>query len=202
MSLKERLEAQKAKLSHVSEIRVKKADGTIQVEEMLNTGESSIKSTSMPQNEFGFVVDETPDLQVAEVTDRLFVGSQDAAAEKTLLRSNGITHVLNVGVGIQCFFADTFKYKVVEILDVPEEDLASKLDVCVGFICEAIAENDSNRVFVHCNAGVSRSCAVVIAFLLAEGLADDYDAALAIVKRRRKRAKPNRGFERQLRLIK
>lgn len=50
---------------------------------------------------------------------------------------------------------------------------------------------------VHCNAGVSRSAAIVIGYLMSrEGLA--FNAALALVKAARPAIRPNPGFHEQL----
>ena len=53
-------------------------------------------------------------------------------------------------------------------------------------------------ILIHCQQGVSRSCSVVIAYLMCkEGMT--YDDALKAVKRKRSVCKPNVGFEIQLR---
>lgn len=52
-------------------------------------------------------------------------------------------------------------------------------------------------VLVHCMAGVSRSAAFVIAYMMRK-LRIPYDEAYAFVKERRRKIKPNEGFIRQL----
>ncbi len=104
---------------------------------------------------------------------------------------------MNVGSGIPCHFEDAFTYKSVEMLDLPEEDLAARLSECAPFISEAMV---GGRVLVHCNAGVSRSAAVVIAFLVTEcdmSLAE----AVGLAKAKRPASAPNPGFMAQLRQL-
>lgn len=80
------------------------------------------------------------------------MGSQDAAADLSLLDSLGITHVLNVATGIDNFFPDRFNYKRLELLDVPEERLP--VQELVDFMAKE--KTEAATIFVHCNAGVSR----------------------------------------------
>lgn len=134
-------------------------------------------------------------LQVACVRDRLFLGSQDVAADWSLLKNHGITHVLNVASGIPCFFPTEFEYKMLEILDLPEFRLESVFDACFQFIDAAIRHD--GKVLIHCNAGISRSVAIIIAFLMrSEGMT--YVEAFQMVKCKRSAIRPNPGFVQQL----
>ena len=114
-SLAEKLKQRKSKLNHTRTL-VRREDGSTEVEEngiritepynvaSTHSWKSVIKSISVEmmtslqvQDSFpGFVVDTVPDLQLAEVIPgSIFLGSQDVAADIQLLRSRGITHVLN-----------------------------------------------------------------------------------------------------------
>ena len=53
------------------------------------------------------------------------------------------------------------------------------------------------NVYVHCFAGVSRSVAIVCAYIMWK-LKWNYDTTMAFVKAKRIVAKPNEGFVRQL----
>ena len=50
------------------------------------------------------------------------------------------------------------------MLDHENYNLAKDLETCIQFIKENIAEN--KNILVHCFAGISRSAAVVIAYLI------------------------------------
>ncbi len=104
--------------------------------------------------------------------------------------------MLNVATGIDNFFPAEFVYKRIELLDTPESTLP--VDHIVDFLSKERSE--SARIFVHCNAGVSRSAAAVIAYLMQrDGL--DYGAALTAVKAKRPAARPNDGFAKQLKSL-
>lgn len=59
----------------------------------------------------GFCPDFTPDKTVGVAMDRLLVGSQDVAHDRTRLKELGITHVLNVAYGVPNAFTDVSKDK-------------------------------------------------------------------------------------------
>jgi protein-tyrosine phosphatase len=87
-------------------------------------------------------------------------------------------------------------YRNVYILDLPEEPLSCHFIQCFEFIDEALK---SGRVLVHCNAGISRSVSIVIAFLMSRRQKSLCEA-MAQVKAARPRAQPNVGFVEQLKM--
>ena len=92
-------------------------------------------------------------------------------------------------------FPSFFTYKVVPVLDSPDANLRTRFPDCIAFIKQAIAKG--GKVLVHCFAGVSRSAAVVIAYLMQEhGLS--VQAAYGLVRSKRPYIKPNEGFHEQL----
>ena len=143
----------------------------------------------------GFVIDNTPDLQVGQVEEGLFVASQDVANDAELIKKHGITHVLNVA-GIPSQKLLGLHYLDVYILDLPEEPLSCHFVQCFEFIDEALK---IGRVLVHCNAGISRSVSIVIAFLMSRRQKSLCEA-MAQVKAARPRAQPNVGFVEQLKM--
>lgn len=78
-------------------------------------------------------------------------GSQDVASEKELLKSNGITHIINAATGIRNYFPEEFRYLKLSLLDIPEQDIRKDFEMALAFIDEATASGGS--AFVHCNAG-------------------------------------------------
>ncbi|XP_063232224.1 dual specificity protein phosphatase 19-like [Bacillus rossius redtenbacheri] len=141
----------------------------------------------------GFVVDTRPDLQVADVLPGLLLGSQDAARDAGVLRGRRVTHVLSLGVSVPPLPGIT--YRPVDLLDLPDCPLAPVLAPCFSFIDAARGQG---CVLVHCNAGVSRSAAVVIGYLIRLGWS--YEAAYRHLKERRSAIRPNEGFVRALKL--
>lgn len=149
----------------------------------------------------GFVHDLCPDEQPCRVGDTaLFVGSQDAACNLAALRANNIRFVLNVGFARVAPAADDDDGNDVErlhlpLLDVPETLLAPVLPAAFAFLTRASA---TANVLVHCAAGVSRSVAVAVAWLLETRYRSSVDECLAVIRQTRPAARPNDGFLKQL----
>ncbi|XP_004282069.2 dual specificity protein phosphatase 12 [Orcinus orca] len=136
-----------------------------------------------------------------EVRPGLFLGGAAAVAEPDHLREAGITAVLtvdseetdfNTGAGVE-----GLRSLFVPALDKPETDLLSHLDRCVAFIGQARAEG--RAVLVHCHAGVSRSVAVMTAFMMKTDQLT-FEKAYENLKTIKPEAKMNEGFEWQLKL--
>jgi predicted protein tyrosine phosphatase len=147
------------------------------------------------EQSYGFVIDNTPDLQVRQVKEGLFVASQDVANDAGLIKQYGITHVLNVAEVPSQKLID-LHYLDVHILDLPEEPLSCHFAKCFEFIDEALK---NGRVLVHCNAGISRSVSIVVAFLMCRRQKSLFEA-ISQVKAARPRAQPNAGFVKQLKM--
>ncbi|CAJ0943121.1 unnamed protein product, partial [Mesorhabditis belari] len=146
----------------------------------------------------GFVVDEKPDLQLARITDNIFLGSQDIAAELNLLKAVSITHIINCATGVKNSFPKHFEYLNLEILDLPDSKLEDYSEKVLEFLSRAFEAK--GRVFVHCNAGISRAPSIVIMYLIHQGM--QFNEAFALVKSRRTGVRPNPGFLHQLQELK
>ena len=115
----------------------------------------------------------------------------------------GVTHVLNLFSQDQPHVHKGIIYRNLLLLDIPEQSIVGAvcLDDALSFISEALQPNPSssnnNKVLVHCNAGVSRSATMIIAYLMKYHKMT-YNQALETVRKNRPSAQPNRGFERQL----
>ncbi|XP_048213692.1 dual specificity protein phosphatase 12 isoform X3 [Perognathus longimembris pacificus] len=135
-----------------------------------------------------------------QVRPGLYLGGAAAVAEPGRLREAGITAVLTVdaepgfpaGAGFE-----GFRRLFVPALDKPETDLLSHLDRCVAFIGQARAEG--RAVLVHCHAGVSRSVAVMTAFMMKTDQLT-FEKAYENLQTIKPEAKMNEGFEWQLKL--
>lgn len=75
---------------------------------------------------------------------------------------------------------------------MPQENLLLLFDDAIDFIKHAIDSEET--IYVHCNAGVSRSASFVIAYFIREhGLT--FEEALNFVKAKRGCVFPNYGFQ-------
>uniref|UniRef100_A0A0D9S399 Dual specificity protein phosphatase 12 n=1 Tax=Chlorocebus sabaeus TaxID=60711 RepID=A0A0D9S399_CHLSB len=139
--------------------------------------------------------------QMLEVQPGLYLGGVAAVAEPDHLREAGITAVLTVDSEEPSFKAgpgvEGLWRLFVPALDKPETDLLSHLDRCVAFIGQARAEG--RAVLVHCHAGVSRSVAIITAFLMKTDLLP-FEKAYEKLQILKPEAKMNEGFEWQLKL--
>ncbi|MBN3279219.1 DUS12 phosphatase, partial [Polyodon spathula] len=98
------------------------------------------------------------------VQSRVHVGGASDLTDYQNLTDAAIIHVLTVDSEepeVHGSFQGNFFY----VLDESSSDLLSILDDCIQFITEALATTPA-AVLVHCHAGVSRSAAVVTAFMM------------------------------------
>ena len=133
-----------------------------------------------------------------EIIPNLFLSGQDVTNNRALLiDSNKITHILNLASNVENSFEKEIIYKVFRIEDSLRQDLLECIHESILFIDGAL-KNKENRVLVHCNAGVSRSASIVIAFLMFKRIYNKYEAAYKHVAALRSVVYPNPNFVKQL----
>lgn len=131
--------------------------------------------------------------ECSEVSDSLYVGGADVAASTEVLQRYGITHVVNCGQP-QARHGLTTLY--LDFDDSPSDDVTWFVYETLEFV--ECARRAGGQVLIHCAAGVSRSCALAIAFLMyIESI--DYEQAYEKVRLGRPVCNPNAGFVAQLR---
>lgn len=146
---------------------------------------------------YGFVIDTKPDNKPSLIIDNIYLGSQDCV-DLIVLREHNINFVLSLGIEPIFDYPYDIAHAFIECLDLPEANLIKIIHDCIPFIKRTI--NDDKNILIHCNAGISRSSAVVIGFLILERkftYLDAYD----IVKKGRNCIKPNVGFVKQLKSL-
>lgn len=126
---------------------------------------------------------------------KFFSGSQDVAVDFELLQKYSVTHILNVATFVNNTFPENFTYKNIELMDIPETDIAQHFETAFQFIDGAI--DNGGCVLVHCNAGISRSATIAIAYLM-KTKHWPLDKAYGHVKEKRSKIRPNAGFQIQL----
>ena len=125
------------------------------------------------------------------IIEGIYLGDIRAAQNLFCLKSKKVTHVLQALGGLLPPHPDHFKYKVLQVMDVPWENLGRHFMDAANFIKNALKEG--GIVFVHCWAGISRSTSCICAYLMLEyGMT--FQKALGIVRDGRKIVNPNPGF--------
>ena len=144
----------------------------------------------------GYVVDLVPDNSIDEIIPHLYLSGDDAATNKEILDKHKITHVLNLTTNVQNKFEPELTYMKVKIYDLVDQKICEHFKSTFEFINNALKEGGS--LLVHCNAGISRSATIVIAYLMQKRLFNGFDSAYEHVKSKRFKINPNRGFIKQL----
>ncbi|MBN3284335.1 DUS12 phosphatase, partial [Polyodon spathula] len=98
------------------------------------------------------------------VQSGVYIGGASDLTDCKNLTDAAITHILTVD-SEEPEVLGSFQRKFIYALDESSSDLLSILDDCVQFITEALTTTPA-AVLVHCHAGVSRSAAVVTAFMM------------------------------------
>ncbi|XP_061360706.1 protein-tyrosine-phosphatase IBR5 [Gastrolobium bilobum] len=88
----------------------------------------------------------------------LYLGSYDNASRSELLKTQGISRILNTVPSCQNLYKNSFTYHCLP------DDKTLPFDEAIQFLEQC--EKDKARVLVHCMSGKNRSPAIVIAFLM------------------------------------
>ncbi|KAM3136052.1 hypothetical protein pb186bvf_011857 [Paramecium bursaria] len=126
----------------------------------------------------------------------LYLGNIESANDQTLLNRHGIRAIITVcpqqisqSVRMKLIFHHTCSAE-----DVDHYNIAKFFDETYNFIEKA---RQRTSVLVHCQAGISRSATIVIAYMVRKLLMGVREA-LEYCERRRWQVYPNNGFLRQL----
>jgi len=96
------------------------------------------------------------------ILEGLYLGAQEDARDLHLLRQQRITHVLNCAVEVPNFHPRVFTYHRMDIRD-PDPTFYRHLGTTRLFIDAGRA---AGGVLVHCFAGISRSPATILGYLV------------------------------------
>ncbi|KAK3261729.1 hypothetical protein CYMTET_28767 [Cymbomonas tetramitiformis] len=139
-----------------------------------------------------------------EIITGLFLGGLSSALDCKALAERDVGLVLSLHDLEQR--APTCRWHKISIADRADADLLSHLHAAVDILANHL-DNETSQLdptaysgtaaLVHCVAGVSRSCAVVAAFLVRER-EHTLREAIEHIQQHRPGAMPNRGFWRQL----
>lgn len=143
-----------------------------------------------------------PTAYPSQVQPRLFLGSCSAAKSRQVFEHLGIGAVVNAtrelpnyheGDAVLCT-----SYLKLPLDDDPDQDLEAGIEQALPFIASHLQAE--RNVLVHCQMGQSRSVSIVVAHLMST-LGCGYGKALALVRSARPAARPNEGFQAELRSL-
>ncbi|NXA56568.1 DUS4 phosphatase, partial [Nothocercus julius] len=130
-----------------------------------------------------------------EILPFLYLGSAHHAARRDTLDALGITALLNVSPDCPNHFEGHYQYKSIPVEDNHKADISSWFMEAIEYI-DAVQER-RGRVLVHCQAGISRSATICLAYLMMKKRVR-LDEAFEFVKQRRSVISPNFSFMGQL----
>jgi len=143
-----------------------------------------------------------PSVYPSQVQPGFFLGSVMTAKSRQVLEDLNIKAVVNAAVELSNFHEDdkalSISYLKLPLEDDPLQDLECELERALPFIAAALQGKGS--VLVHCQMGQSRSVSVVVAHLMST-LGCGYEKALHLVRSARPAARPNEGFQQELRAL-
>jgi len=132
----------------------------------------------------------------SEILPFLYIGNERDAANRETLKELGITHVLNATSHLALHFEnDGIIYKRLPASDNANQNLKQYFSDAFSFIDDA--RQSGGRVLVHCQAGVSRSSTLTIAYIMKHSQMNMMDT-FKFVKNRRSIIAPNFNFMGQL----
>ncbi|ORY90920.1 protein-tyrosine phosphatase-like protein [Leucosporidium creatinivorum] len=138
--------------------------------------------------------------EAQEILPGLYVGPFQPSWRLATLQALGITHILCIAESreqhlFSARFPENFVYLILEMRDADDQNLIRIFPQTQAFIDSAIAQG--GRVLVHCGDGISRSPAVVTAYVMCKsGLS--HEDAFTFVQSRRFCVAPRTEFQHQL----
>lgn len=125
-----------------------------------------------------------------QITDYIYIGNRTALYDQKLLKAEGISKILQL-LDLELTPDPEYDFLFIQMKDSELQDLSPVLPIALRFIHQATLSH--KKILVHCNAGVSRSGSIVVAYIMA-CLRVPFRQALAIVQEKRACVDPNPGF--------
>ncbi|XP_073412887.1 dual specificity protein phosphatase 10 [Dendrobates tinctorius] len=170
-------------------------DNSLQLQDCPDGGGASAVTITLPQ-----AVPSTPDIENAELTPILpflFLGNEHDAQDLEKMQRMNIGYIVNVTTHLPLYHYEKgiFNYKRLPATDSNKQNLRQYFEEAFEFIEEA--HQCGKGLLIHCQAGVSRSATIVIAYLMKHTRMTMTDA-YKFVKGKRPIISPNLNFMGQL----
>eukprot|EP00079_Xenopus_tropicalis_P025451 XP_012818730.1 PREDICTED: dual specificity protein phosphatase 10 [Xenopus tropicalis] len=170
-------------------------DNSLQLQDCSDGGGASAVSITLPQS-----IPTTPDIENAELTPILpflYLGNEHDAQDLETMQTRNISYIVNVTTHLPLYHYEkgVFNYKRLPATDSNKQNLRQYFEEAFEFIDEA--HQCGKALLIHCQAGVSRSATIVIAYLMKHTRMTMTDA-YKFVKGKRPIISPNLNFMGQL----
>ncbi|XP_038678207.1 dual specificity protein phosphatase 5 [Scyliorhinus canicula] len=130
-----------------------------------------------------------------EILPFLYLGSAYHASRPDFLDDLHISALLNVSRDCAEYFKSKYHYKFIPVEDSATADMSSHFQEAIDFIDHV--RHTGGKVLVHCEAGISRSPTICLAYLM-RSKELRLEEAFDYIKERRSTISPNFGFMNQL----
>jgi protein-tyrosine phosphatase len=139
----------------------------------------------------------TPDtrFQISEIIPGLYLSGEEIASNKELLKQKQITTIINMTTHVPPKYEEDFTYFCFPLIDQGNNDIKQYFAETFKIIDKALSNNQN--ILVHCQAGISRSATIVIAYIIRKQK-KTMDESLKFVQSKRSCVSPNLGFCGQL----
>ncbi|XP_026884463.2 dual specificity protein phosphatase 18 [Electrophorus electricus] len=132
---------------------------------------------------------------LGQITDYLYIGNSRTAKDSSVISHFKINCIINATEDVIKVCTPSVEYVRVPVTDSPETQLGEHFDTVADKIHKVRTE--CGCVLVHCKAGVSRSAALCLAYLMKYRSLSLVEAH-RLLKARRPIIRPNSGFWQQL----
>jgi atypical dual specificity phosphatase len=139
-------------------------------------------------------------LDISEVSDRVYVSTVFVAQKTARLKEMGITHLVCCTYFFDPNPAFESRTLHIKMKDQNHQRVLAALPVAVKFICDALESDPTHKVLVHCARGASRSGTVAVAYVMATRQCS-FEEAWKEVRMRRPKVQPVEGFRQQLKIF-
>ncbi|KAF8565174.1 hypothetical protein P879_09870 [Paragonimus westermani] len=144
-------------------IDVRNIDGSISVMDKFGGIVSKQVADVKPEpnfSKYGFIANPNPDLQIGKVKLEdgfvILFGSSDVAQDLNSLKSNGVTHIINlVSNYIPNAFPEHFHYLSLVLYDNLQTRLHDSIYRCLDYLWNV--RRQGGCCLIHCDAGVCRA---------------------------------------------
>ena len=106
------------------------------------------------------------DNEIVWIDENLYIANSASAGNEEILNSNGITHIVNLVAHNFSNSYNCFKYLNLSVKDNPDADIIDLIPKIIIFISLGEKEIDNARFWFFWNKGVSRSVALLAAYMM------------------------------------